>query len=359
MICEPTLLLDEKICKTNIRRMAQKAQKFGLTFKPHMKTHQSAEIGRWFKEAGVESITVSSIKMAQHFAQNGWDDITIAFPVNIRQAKQINDLASEIQITILVTNEKSIELLNQKLQHEVNAYIEIDTGGHRSGIKVSEMNKIEKLIKAVQDSKNIRWIGFYSHPGHSYQAQSKQEILEVHRSVLNQIRRLKNNIEPVFGPFQVCIGDTPCCSVADNFEPIDAISPGNFVFYDIMQYHIGSCDIKDIAVAMECPIVDKYDSRNELIIYGGAIHFSKEADTTNPLCYGRVAIQKENFWQIADDQTYLKKVSQEHGIIHCSKKYFNNYNIGDTITILPIHSCLTANLIEKYHLFDGRVITQF
>ncbi len=47
-ITKPTLLLDEDIARANIERMAQKARNHNLTFKPHMKTHQSAQIGEWF-----------------------------------------------------------------------------------------------------------------------------------------------------------------------------------------------------------------------------------------------------------------------------------------------------------------------
>ena len=73
--------------------MAGKAHANRLVFRPHFKTHQSHLIGQWFREEGVTKITASSLSMAAYFAEDGWDDITVAFPVNIREMDTINELA--------------------------------------------------------------------------------------------------------------------------------------------------------------------------------------------------------------------------------------------------------------------------
>ncbi|MEL6971921.1 MAG: alanine racemase, partial [Bacteroidota bacterium] len=68
MISTPTLLLDEQRCRRNIAAMVQNAEQQQVQLRPHFKTHQSLEIGRWFKENGVNKITVSSLAMAHYFA---------------------------------------------------------------------------------------------------------------------------------------------------------------------------------------------------------------------------------------------------------------------------------------------------
>jgi D-serine deaminase-like pyridoxal phosphate-dependent protein len=52
-IIRPTLVIDKEVCLRNIERMVQKAKEHHLLFRPHFKTHQSAEIGEWFREFGV------------------------------------------------------------------------------------------------------------------------------------------------------------------------------------------------------------------------------------------------------------------------------------------------------------------
>ena len=87
-ITSPTLLLDQKKCLANLRRIADKAKRNNVNFRPHFKTHQSKIIGRWFKDFGVNAITTSSLQMAEYFALDGWDDITVAIPVNILEIDQ-------------------------------------------------------------------------------------------------------------------------------------------------------------------------------------------------------------------------------------------------------------------------------
>lgn len=358
-ISEPTLLLNEKICKANIRRMAEKARANDLSFKPHMKTHQSAEIGKWLRDSGAKAITVSSIQMAEYFADHGWRDITIAFPCNIRSIDRMNRLAEKVTVTVLVNSLFTANKLQQQLDNPVQAYIEIDTGSGRTGLGTGQLPKIKKLVKYLQNASSINWIGFYSHPGHSYSARSEQEIQQIHASVTKQFAELRNELEPQFGPFEICVGDTPCCSKGTGFEGIDAISPGNFVFYDLMQWQIGSCQPANIAVAMACPVVDRSPGRGELAIHGGAIHFSKESihlgDTES---FGLAVSPTKDHWEITNTKTYLKRLSQEHGIVSCSKDTFEQFQVGDLITILPVHSCLTANLMNSYRLTDGTVLKQ-
>jgi D-serine deaminase-like pyridoxal phosphate-dependent protein len=91
-ISAPTLVVDTAKVRTNVRRMAERARRNGAALRPHLKTHQSATIGRLFKEAGVRAGTVSSAGMAAYFADAGWDDLTIAFPVNLREITAYDDL---------------------------------------------------------------------------------------------------------------------------------------------------------------------------------------------------------------------------------------------------------------------------
>ena len=358
-ISEPTLLLRENICKANIQKMSQKAENNGLRFKPHMKTHQSAEIGEWLRKSGVEAITVSSVTMAEYFADHGWSDITIAFPCNTRQIDRINELAEHLTLTLLVNNLSTAKTLDQKLKYPVRVYIEIDTGSGRTGLSVNQMPKIKQLINYFKETSRLEWIGFYSHPGHSYGARSEEEIQAIHESVKEQCIELRDEVEPQFGNIEICIGDTPCCSKGSGFESIDAISPGNFMFYDLMQVQIGSCEVSDIAVAMSCPVVDTFPDRHELAIHGGAIHFSKELLSYEEIdSYGLVASEKEDCWEILDGKTYLKSLSQEHGIVKCSKEAFEQFKVGDMVTILPVHSCLTANLMKTFLLSDGTLVNQ-
>lgn len=353
-ITSPTLLVDEQKCRANIRRMAQKARNKNLGFRPHFKTHQSADIGEWFRDEGTTGITVSSVKMAVYFANHGWDDITIAFPVNIRELNTINELAKDITLTLLLSDSDVPEALNKGLETNVYAFIEIDTGSNRTGFKVTDADTIDNLLEELEQLKYITWKGFYSHPGHSYSARSKEEILKIHSDVTDQVTALRNRYGSSAQPFTICIGDTPCCSVAEDFSSIDQISPGNFVFYDLVQVQIGSCNPKDIAVALACPVVAKYPFRNQIIVHGGAIHLSKDVFSSETTSHFGLPVFLENGkWDEPIPGAQIASVSQEHGVISCPDKELNRIKYGDLIGILPVHSCLTADLMAGYETFEG------
>ena len=121
-------------------------------------------------------------------------------------------------------------------------------------------------------------------------------------------------------------------------------------FYDLSQHQIGSCSIEQIAVALACPIVSIHKNRNEIVIYGGGVHFSKERFEDDKLgtIYGKVAEKKGESWGDLIPNMFVKSLSQEHGIVSVPDTEISNYKVGDYLLILPVHSCMTANLMKTY-----------
>lgn len=343
----PVLILDEVKARQNIASMAKKAKNSNVAFRPHFKTHQSIKIGEWFREEGVSGITVSSVTMAEYFAKNGWESITIAFPVSHLQADRLSKLASTVELRILVVDIDSVLKLDMLLSSRLQVYIELDPGYNRSGIPISAYDKLNDLKQTIVQSKNLEFYGFYTHAGHSYKCRSESEILELTSPITSELKLFKNEFkEPI------CFGDTPSCSILDSFSFTDEISPGNFIFYDWTQVEIGACLPQHIAVSMKCPVVAKYPERHELLIHGGAIHFSKDSFTNaNGFThFGRVIEESSSTVQ---EGNYIKSLSQEHGIIQCTEEFFNSIEVGDFVSVLPIHSCLTAESMGNYYTETG------
>lgn len=348
-VSKPTLILNIERCLYNIKAMVDKAKRHGIKLRPHFKTHQSHDIGRLFRQEGVEAITVSSVKMAQYFAEDGWDEITIAFPVNIRKADELNDLASKVKLNVLVSSKETPALLASMLNQPVNVYIEIDCGSNRSGFRYDDTETIQNTKKSIAESELLNFIGYYSHAGHTYSARSKDEIKTIASKALSDFTSIKK-IEG--GDIEFCWGDTPSCSVLNTFEGIDALSPGNFVFYDVMQTQIGACNFKDIAVALCCPVVAKKSNELEICVHGGAIHFSKDSIVKDGQTIFGVPVTNDTWEPLAG--AYVRAVSQEHGIVKLTSRDYSRYEVGDVIYILPIHSCLTAEAIGSYLTEEGQ-----
>lgn len=357
-ITVPTLLLDKEKCMNNIRLMVEKAKRNGVMLRPHFKTHQSAQVGEWFREAGVRAITVSSLRMAQYFANNGWDDITVAFPVNVLEIERINNLAGKITLHLIAANLEGIQRLQHVLHHPVGLWLKIDTGYRRTGVLANDHIAVENILNEVDKNHNLKFQGFLSHDGHTYKQTDVEAVQTINNTTVYLLNLLGRKFRERYPDLKLSIGDTPSCSIVERLAGVDEIRPGNFVFYDLTQQHIGSCSYEQIAVCMACPVVAIHPDRNEIILYGGSVHFSKDAlmQEGGQVVYGLVVELTENGWSAPLDGLQIVSLSQEHGVVRASASQFKRYKVGDVMGVLPIHSCLTADLMKRYKTLEGEEI---
>lgn len=354
-IKNPTLIIDEKICRQNLKRMSDKARFHGLKLIPHFKTHQSLKVAEWCKDHDVDEITVSSFRMAYYFRNKGFKNIHIAFPFNPLLIPDLN-MINKQSISIQLVNEEVTKEVAAKLTKEAEFFIEIDAGYGRAGVPIGKLEDIDAILREASFSDKLKFRGFYIHAGHSYYA-DMEGIHQIQKETQEAFRVLKAKYTSQH-PDLVCrSGDTPTCSILEDFEYIDEIGPGNYVFYDITQAEIGSCSREDIAVALATPIVDIKHGKNEILVHGGGVHLSKDVLNMNGRKnFGEVVYLNDDSWTLPKETSYLKSISQEHGLIQASDELMSTAKIGDILGILPIHSCMTADCMRAYRAFDGEMI---
>lgn len=357
-IVKPTLLLDRTRARTNIARMVEKAKENQVHLRPHFKTHQSAVIGEWFRELDIQKIAVSSLDMALYFADHGWMDITVAFPVNIRQLGTIQDLASRITLNLVFEDRETAASLDRQLESLVVGWIKIDAGYRRTGIYWEQTAEIQDMCRQIAASHHIRLAGILTHAGDTYHAMSKPEVVERYNRNIQRMNSVRHAMKKAGFELDISVGDTPGCSLAPDLGQVDEIRPGNFIFFDLAQLSIGSCGQENIAVAMVCPVVASHTDRQQLVIHGGAIHFSKEylVDNSGRKFYGYLVPLEPPGWGSIIKEGQLVSISQEHGLVEFRDSLMNNIKVGDLVAILPVHSCLTANLMGQYLTLDGQTI---
>jgi D-serine deaminase-like pyridoxal phosphate-dependent protein len=357
----PTLILDQDRCSRNIERMISKANRSDVILRPHFKTHQSRAVGRWFRERGVKCIATSSLMMARYFASDGWEDITVAFPINVRELDTINFLAKNITLNILVEAPDTVHWLASQLEEEVGVFIKIDVGTHRTGIPIHDIDKVERCLRAVKSCHQMRLKGFLAHAGHTYDTRNAAETKSVYHDAVQGLQQLKLHFEAAGNNLVISYGDTPSCSVIDTFSGIDEARPGNFVFYDLMQHQIGACKPEDIAVAMAVPVVALHPDRGQLVVYGGSVHFGKDAIILQDgsRIYGRMLRATDSSWEASNIPCYLNALSQEHGMVSAPRDFIENLKVGEVLLFSPVHSCQTAQLMGQYTLLDGGKVDHY
>jgi D-serine deaminase-like pyridoxal phosphate-dependent protein len=369
-IVRPTLVLDEAKVRRNIERMVDKARRSQVTLRPHCKTHQSAAIAGWFRDAGIDRITVSSLDMAAYFASHGWRDITVAFPCNVAQVDLLQKLSHEVDLGIVVDSVDTVSILARTLTRPVRVWIKIDVGYGRAGVHWADMDSMENIVRRLEPVTALQLTGVLTHAGHAYAASSHKHLQEISRSSLRRLRSVAAVVEDRADiRCLLSVGDTPTLGALDDVRGIDEIRPGNFVFHDIMQLTLGSCDVDDIAVAVAAPVVARYPHRREVLVHGGAAHLSK--DFLEPPAVQRLpglAAQQERLFGVVVDaprdatgwgasirpDAVLSRVSQEHGILKVDGPFWEQCRIGSPVYLLPVHSCLTADLYPAYMSLSGK-----
>lgn len=343
---QPILVLDSDRCKRNIKRMVNRAKQANCEFRPHFKTHQSKTIGRWFRDSGVHGITVSSISMAKYFIEDGWNDITIAFPFFRQQIEGFKEIEEKATLRLFVNSVTDLKLLNENLQNPFKFFIEIDPGAGRSGISYKDTHQISKLIEASESLDNSTFHGFYTHDGRTYTARSKKEIQEKINPTIDILTDLKSQ----FPNAVISMGDTPSASTSNRLNELDEMTPGNFIFYDYMQVQIGSCSLDDVALFAILPIGQKIPEAKRTILHGGAVHLSKEFLPADGEKNFGPLINYSPDSDISKSELFVSAISQEHGTIQGVP------DKDSSVWVCPVHSCLTANLHSQYFTVDSDII---
>lgn len=353
-ITSPTLILNPEIVLDNLRRMSSKASKLGLKLVPHFKTPQSREIGKWVVDKGIKEITVSSLKQADYLSGLGFDLIHIAFPFNIREIEEFKVLQTSQFLSVQLVNVDSTRFLASTIESNTPFFIEIDAGYGRTGVKCEDYSTIDQILATARESGILSFRGFYIHPGHTYHG----DIHKIYTETRDALSRLKSRFGSTYPEMAIRVGDTPGCSIIDDFGPANELGPGNFMFYDLMQVNIGSCSREDIAIALAAPVVDVDRTAGKMLVHGGGVHLSKDFILLDDgsKCFGEVVLLTETGWSIPENRSLVYSISQEHGVINASQELLDSVKIGDLVGILPVHSCMTADCMKKYWSTTGEWI---
>jgi len=353
---EPVAVVDERRVRRNVAAMAARAAATGARLRPHVKTHQTVEIASWCREAGARGITVSSLAMARAYVGAGWDDVTIALPANPRWAPELSRLAERARVGVLLDDPAAARALDAGLTADVAAWLKIDVGYGRAGVRWDDRSRLAVLAAAVAGAAHLSAAGVLTHAGQSYAARGRERIAAVCGEALERLTAARRFVADRWGGrCAASFGDTPCCSVLERFLEVDELRPGNYVFHDLMQHAAGVCDDGAIALAVACPVLSVQRERGRLLLHGGAVHLSKERlpDGT----FGRLLAATGAGFGSLHPTARLAGLSQEHGLLEAPADLLETARPGDVVLVAPVHSCLAADLADRIVTWEGTALT--
>jgi D-serine deaminase-like pyridoxal phosphate-dependent protein len=223
---------------------------------------------------------------------------------------------------------------------------------------VDDHARLLELARAARGPR-LNFRGLLTHAGHTYHPAGESIMALYRRAVDGMLRAQAALRREGFSRVELSYGDTPSCTLVEDFSGLDEIRPGNFIFYDLTQHSLGVCPEDAIAVALACPVVAKHAEGDlfRLVLYGGAVHLSKETlEAAGGRSYGGLAPLRAEGWGSLLPGARLYALSQEHGLAVVSPQQFAEIQVGDLLAVVPVHSCLAVDLHHHYLTLDGRSI---
>ena len=174
----PALLLDEAQMERNIARMRERVRRLGVAFRPHVKTNKSIEVTRRILQSPDAAITVSTLLEADYFAGHGIRDILYAVCIAPNKLDHVAALqARGVRLSIILDSMETARLLAERARthgHPLDVLIEIDSDGHRSGVKPDSAVLLD--IGRHLEQAGVPVKGVMTHAGSSYDCTSLEAI---------------------------------------------------------------------------------------------------------------------------------------------------------------------------------------
>jgi D-serine deaminase-like pyridoxal phosphate-dependent protein len=357
----PALLLDETRMERNIARMRERLSRLGVAFRPHVKTNKSLEVTRRLLPGG-GPITVSTLLEADFFAGHGFTDILYAVCIAPNKLAHVGKLQQQgVRLSIILDSMETAAMLAQARRAQgrhFDVLIEIDSDGHRSGVKPDAAQLLE--IGGALAQAGIPVKGVLTHAGSSYGCSSIDAIRAMaeqeRAATVHAAQRLRAGGHecPV-----VSVGSTPTATFAEHLQGVTEVRAGVFVFQDLVMAGIDVCSVDDIALSVLGTVIGHQADKGWTIVDAGWMAMSRDRGTASQRVdqgYGLVCDLDGR--PLGD--LVMVGANQEHGIVaHRSGKAGAALHlpVGTQLRILPNHACSTAAQYREYQVVsaDGEI----
>jgi D-serine deaminase-like pyridoxal phosphate-dependent protein len=361
----PCLLLDQQRMDRNIARLARHLARLGVPLRPHLKTSKSVDIARRVMPTPAGPATVSTLKEAEEFAAAGVRDILYA--VGIAPAKLDRAVALRkrgVDLCIVVDNidqARAVAAKSRELAMAIPTLIEIDSDGHRAGIRPGDELLLEIGRTLQNGGAELR--GIMTHAGGSYDARSESQLVQAAEQERAAAVQCAEALRAAGLPSPVVsVGSTPTAHFARDLTGVTEVRAGVFVFFDLVMAGIGVCTIDDIAVSVLASVIGHQPAKRQILVDAGWMALSRDRGTANqPVDQGYGLVCDVAGRPYPD--LIVQSANQEHGVLAIragSSARCPELPVGSLVRILPNHACATSAQHTHYNVVrDGSPIAQW
>lgn len=336
----PIVLVD--VMQQNIDRMQRFADDQGLGLRPHVKTHKCPEVGRRQVNAGATGITAGNVGEAEVFADAGFSDIFLAYPIwpSGTKGDRIRRLAQQIALRVGVDSIEAVDALAVAMgddASQLQVVVEVDCGARRSGAPPEAAGDI---ARAARD-RGLVPVGVYTYPGQGCTGPDAREpAAQAQENALTQA--VRSLAEAGVTAQVVSAGSTPTVAFSTG-GVITEIRPGEYVFCDLDNARLGSCDAEQVALFVAATVVSTWVPE-QVILDVGTKALGREGNADKG--YGGV-----DGWNCV-----LAKLNEYHGFAAFSGGSARP-PVGAVVPVVPNHVCPVVASFDELIVTDSQALT--
>ncbi|AJC23539.2 DSD1 family PLP-dependent enzyme [Pandoraea pulmonicola] len=354
----PTAVIDVPRMRHNIRRMQDRMNALGVRLRPHVKTSKCVEVARAQAAAGAVGITVSTLKEASRFFDDGVTDILYAVGMvasKLPAALALRRRGCDLKIvTDSVASAQAIVAFGAEYGETFDVWIEIDTDGHRSGIRPEDDALLEVARTLHEGGATLG--GVMTHAGSSYDFDTPEALAAIaeqeRAGCVLAAARLRDAGLPC--PV-VSVGSTPTALAATHLDGVTEVRAGVYVFFDLVMHNIGVCTTDELALSVLTTVIGHQPDKGWAIVDAGWMAMSRDRGTQkqkHDFGYGQVCRIDGS----VVPGYVLSGANQEHGILsregEPDRDIVTRFPIGTLLRILPNHACATGAQFPEYHAVE-------
>lgn len=336
----PCLVLDLDVVEANLARMAGAIAARGSRLRPHVKTHKSLALARLQLEHGAAGLTVGTLGEAEVFAEAGFDDLFVAYPLWLSDAKaaRLRSVLDRVPLRIGADSAEGVARLAtaaRGARHRPSVLVEIDSGERRAGVTPAEAPLVARAVRAA----GLELAGVYTHGGHAYAdpsvvpgaAADETRLLEAARAALEG-----DGFEvPV-----VSAGSTPT-AIASAGGVVTEERPGTYIVNDRQQVGLGAAPPEGVGLVVASTVVSTAVPGQVVLDAGG-----------KTLAKDRPA-WAEGFGVLpAYPDARIVRTYDYHGVVEFPDGT-PRPALGEVVAVVPNHACPVFNLADGFVVARG------
>jgi D-serine deaminase-like pyridoxal phosphate-dependent protein len=344
----PLIAVDLDLLERNIAEMASLAASYGVSLRPHAKTHKSPHIARMQLNAGAVGLTCAKLGEAEVLVdQGGVTDILIAYPiVGDIKIRRLLDLLDRARVGVAVDTHQAAAALSQAISaagRSLEIYLEVNSGQNRAGARAGQ--EAVDLAVDIASLPGLRLVGVMTHEGHAgFSAPDEIATIAENagQALVDTAERIRNHGIAVR---HVSVGSTPASWFTPRVAGITEMRPGTYVFNDNNAFRHGRigperCAARVISTVVSRPAADR------AVIDAGSKALALDPSPSHP-GHGYI---------VGHPAATIARLSEEHGVVALPADE-TGFAVGDRVEIIPNHICPAVNLTDELVMVrDGHVV---